>query len=236
MLTKNTRLYMADWMPMSRTRPARSAKRAASVSGRPNSLTSSAPATPKRSVIVAFMVASSWYASRVIAARRLPTRRAGKMKTGSMTSDSRVTCQERVSITTAVRTSWMTLLTTPDRVEVNARWAPCTSLLSRLTRAPVWVRVKNCSGMSCTWPYTWVRSDRMMPSPMRAEYHRWTSDSSASTTARAPMSSATRTTAVPAPGPPALILLMTSPARYGVATPMAAPRTTVTRKTLMSPR
>ncbi len=45
----------------------------------------------------------------------------------------------------------MTLLTTPERVEVNARWAPSTSLLSRLTRAPVWVRVKNCNGIRCTW-------------------------------------------------------------------------------------
>ena len=60
-------------------------------------------------------------------------------------------CQDRLNITAAVSTSWMTLLTTPDSVEVNARWAPVTSLLSRLTRAPVWVRVKNCSGMRWTW-------------------------------------------------------------------------------------
>ena len=45
----------------------------------------------------------------------------------------------------------MTLLTTPDSVEVNARCAPSTSLLSRLTSAPVCVRVKNCSGIRCTW-------------------------------------------------------------------------------------
>ena len=51
----------------------------------------------------------------------------------------------------------MTLPTVPDRVDVNACWAPITSLLSRLTSAPVWVRVKNCSGMRCTWSYTWVR-------------------------------------------------------------------------------
>src|SRR5256885_194569 len=46
------------------------------------------------------------------------------MNTGSSTSDSAVTCQESVNMTAAVRTSWMTLLTTPDRVEVNACWAP----------------------------------------------------------------------------------------------------------------
>ena len=58
MATKKMRENIADWTPMSRTRSARSANRRASVSGRPNSLTSSAPATPNRSVIVAFILAS----------------------------------------------------------------------------------------------------------------------------------------------------------------------------------
>jgi hypothetical protein len=109
-----------------------------------------APATPNRSVIVAFMVASSWYDSFVIAASRRPTRRAGSTKTGSSTRDSAVICQLRLSITPAVRTSWIALLTTPERVDVNARCAPMTSLLSRETSAPVCVRVKNCSGMRWT--------------------------------------------------------------------------------------
>ena len=56
-----------------------------------------------------------------------------------------------MNITPAVSTSRMTLQTTPDSVEVNACWAPITSLLSRLTSAPVWVRVKNASGIRCTW-------------------------------------------------------------------------------------
>ena len=43
------------------------------------------------------------------------------------------------------------LETVLDRVEVNARWAPITSLLSRETSAPVWVRVKNASDIRCTW-------------------------------------------------------------------------------------
>jgi hypothetical protein len=139
------------------------------------------------------------YDSRVISASRLPTRRAGITKIGSISSDSAVICQDSVSMTAAVRTSWMTLLTTPDSVEVNARCAPVTSLLSRLTRAPVWVRLKNCSGMRWTWSYTWVRRSRMMPSPMRAEYHRWASDSSASSTARPAIVSASRTTSPAAP-------------------------------------
>ena len=67
-----------------------------------------------------------------------------------MTSDSRVICQDSAIITPAVSTRPITLDTTPESVEVNARWAPMTSLLSRLTRAPVWVRVKNATGMRCT--------------------------------------------------------------------------------------
>jgi hypothetical protein len=57
--TKNVREYIADCTPMSRTRSARSRNRPASASGRPNSFTSNAPATPNRSVIVAFIFASS---------------------------------------------------------------------------------------------------------------------------------------------------------------------------------
>ena len=51
----------------------------------------------------------------------------------------------------------MTLDTTTDSVEVNACWAPMTSVLSRLTSAPVWVRVKNAIGIRCTWANTLVR-------------------------------------------------------------------------------
>jgi hypothetical protein len=45
----------------------------------------------------------------------------------------------------------MMLLTTPDSVDVKARWAPMTSLLSRDTRAPVCVLVKNCNGIRWMW-------------------------------------------------------------------------------------
>ena len=56
---KKVRPYMADRTPMSRTRAARPRKPSASASGRPNSLTSSAPATLNRSVIEAFIDALS---------------------------------------------------------------------------------------------------------------------------------------------------------------------------------
>ena len=74
-----------------------------------------------------------------------------------MTSESTVICQDSVNITPAVSTRLTTLDTSPDSVEVNACCAPSTSLFSRLTSAPVWVRVKNASGMRCTWSKTAVR-------------------------------------------------------------------------------
>ncbi len=110
-----------------------------------------------RSVIVAFMEAFRLYASRVISCSFAPMRRAGMTNTGSMTIESTVICQDRVNMTPAVSTRLTTFDTRPDRVEVKACWAPSTSLLSRLTSAPVCVRVKNASGMRCTWSKTAVR-------------------------------------------------------------------------------
>ena len=51
-----------------------------------------------------------------------------------------------IVVTTTIR-----LETTEPSVPVTARWAPITSLLSRLIRAPVWVRVKKAIGMRWTW-------------------------------------------------------------------------------------
>jgi hypothetical protein len=81
-------------------------------------------------------------------------RRAGSTKIGSSTSASRVTCHDSVSITATDSTSWITFVTSPARVEVNARCAPMTSLFSRDTSAPVLVRVKNATGIRCTCPNT----------------------------------------------------------------------------------
>jgi hypothetical protein len=47
-----------------------------------------------------------------------------------------------------------------------------TSLLSRLTSAPVWALVKKAIGCRRTWVNTWVRRSKMSPSPIREEYHR----------------------------------------------------------------
>ena len=56
---KNTRAYIAWVTPMSRTRPAFCVEGCRSSSGRPKSLTSSAPETLNRSVMVVFISALS---------------------------------------------------------------------------------------------------------------------------------------------------------------------------------
>jgi hypothetical protein len=68
-------------------------------------------------------------------------RRAGTTNTGTSSNDNAVICQEIPAITTSVRVSVTRLDTTPESVSENARWAPITSLPSRLTSAPVRVRV-----------------------------------------------------------------------------------------------
>ena len=68
-----------------------------------------------------------------------------------------VICHDSSSIVTSTSTSETTLETTDDRVDVNACWAPTTSLLRRETSEPVCVRVKNATGIRCTWSNTLVR-------------------------------------------------------------------------------
>ena len=68
-----------------------------------------------------------------------------------------MSCHDSGAIAATISTSETTLLTTLDSTEVNACCAPMTSLLSRVTRAPVWARVKKAIGWRSTWANTWVR-------------------------------------------------------------------------------
>ena len=139
-------------MPVSRTRAARPANVSISSPARPKSLTSWAPATLNRSVICAFISALVAMFSRLITCSLRPTRLAGTTNSGSTTSASRVSCHCRASIAMRVVTSTTTLLTTLPSVLVTAVCAPTTSLFSRLTSAPVWVRVKKATGIRWTLP------------------------------------------------------------------------------------
>ena len=142
---------------MSRTRAALVANSVDSSSSRPKIFTSRAPETLNRSVIVWLIAALTCIDSRVIAASRLPTQRAGSTNSGSSASEMRVICHDSSSIVTSTSTSETTLETTDDRVDVNACWAPTTSLLRRETSEPVCVLVKNATGIRCTWSKTLVR-------------------------------------------------------------------------------
>ena len=124
---------------------------------RPKSLSSIAPPTLKRSVIMLPRSALPSICSRVSPARRRLTPRETSSRSGNIARHSSVTCQLSTSIAMPTTTTEIVLATVLDSVEVKARWAPITSLLSRETSAPVWVRVKNASDWRCTWPKTWVR-------------------------------------------------------------------------------
>ena len=80
-----------------------------------------------------------------------------------------MTCQLSANIAIPTTTTEIALDTVLDRVEVKARCAPMTSLLSRETSAPVWVRVKKARDWRWTWPNTSVRRSKIRPSPMRDE-------------------------------------------------------------------
>ena len=93
--TKNTWPYI-DWMtPMSRTRTARPANISDSSRGRPNSLTSIAPATLNRSVMVEPIWALSCIDSRVSRCSLRPTSRAGRRNSGIMARAMTLTSQDR---------------------------------------------------------------------------------------------------------------------------------------------
>ena len=114
----------------------------------------------------------------------LPNQRAGKTNAGSRTRLSRVSCQDMLSIAASTNTMVSELLTTFCSVLVNACCAPSTSPLSRCTSAPVLARLKNASGMRCTWSNTAVRRSRIRPSPTCDDTQRSATDRPAPTIAR----------------------------------------------------
>ena len=154
---KNSRLRIAIRTPRSRTVAALPANIASSDSRWPNSLSSMAPPTLNRSVIALPMSALPFIRSRARVAIRALTHRDATSRIGKSRRGNRVTCQLSASMVIPTTITEMMFETVPDSVDVNALWAPITSLLSRLTSAPVWVRVKNASDWRCTWANTLVR-------------------------------------------------------------------------------
>ena len=135
----------------SRTTPARVANSRDSSAGRPYSFTSSAPATLNRSVIVEPSSALPCICSRTRPCMRRPTYLAGTRNSGTSTSAVSVSCHDSSAIAPTTMIRLKTFETEPDSVDVNACWAPITSLFRRDTSDPVSVRVKNAIGWRCTW-------------------------------------------------------------------------------------
>jgi hypothetical protein len=146
-----------------------------------------------------------------------------------------VICQDWKNITPMMSATAMPFETSPERVLVKARCAPITSLFSRETSAPVCERVKNATGIDWTWSNTTRRRSKMMPSPSFAPYQRIARFRRPSTAASPAMIAAMVTTPRWVPFAPVSSLTM-SPARTGVATPMAAMRVTSPMKNPMSRR
>ena len=132
-------------------------------------------------------------------------------------------CHDSRSITTSASSSEIAFDTTPDNVQVNARWAPITSLFRRLTSAPVRVRMKNATGIFCTCENTVRRRSRISPSPIRADSHR--SPIEITACPRATSAIATASVTIVADEPSFTISFTTWPASTGVATVSTAPTT-----------
>ena len=162
-----------------------------------------------------------------MADRRRPIRLAGSTKTGRMIRLITVICHESRNITISTSVTLITLETTDDRVSVNACWAPITSLLSRLMRAPVWVRVKKAMGICWMCSNTWDRMSKMRPSPTFADTHLMpmvrpvSTMASTAATSASPMISDLLCSGMP--------LSMIERKRSGLITPITASTTTSTR-------
>ena len=179
-----------------------------------------APGAENRSVICDVIAALWSAASRSSDPTRAPTRRAGMRNNGSSTTVISVIGHDRPAMTTKVSTRAMTLVTTPDSAEVNARWAPITSLFRRLTSAPVRVRVKKATGIRCTCSKTRRRSSRMRSSPRRDDCSRATNPTAASSRASTAITTARAITVLA--GPPSTMAFTAWPAMTGAATPNTA--------------
>ena len=117
---KNKRLSMAILIPISATLRARDLKYSRSRAGSPYRATSIAPETLKRSVIVLDISAFVLNESRVSSCNFRPTHLVGMRKTGKSNSENIVICHDKISIVTPTKIKLTTLLTTPERVAVNA--------------------------------------------------------------------------------------------------------------------
>jgi hypothetical protein len=95
------------------------------------------------------MSASAVWVSALTCRRRWPTARVSQANSGSVTSDSTVSCQDSTSIATSVDSRITTLDRMVLAVSVITVCRPPTSLARRDWISPVRVAVKNRSDSDC---------------------------------------------------------------------------------------
>ena len=144
--------------------------RAASRSCRPKTLASSTPETESDSWVMALISARAPWVSPVMARRSRPTRPVSQTKSGSMTSDSRVSCQLSTAIAISVEIRMTELLSSVLAVSVMTLCRPPTSFWSRLWISPVRVPVKKRNDSDCRWLNSVARRSRITCWPTRLEW------------------------------------------------------------------
>ena len=112
------------------------------------------PKTLKRSVMVLFIWAFRPYDSRVISGSRRPTRWPGARRRAGWRAPSKVIGHDRVNITIRTRPTLIRLETTDRDGVGEGRLGPDDVGVQPAHRDPVWVRVKNASGICRTWAKT----------------------------------------------------------------------------------
>lgn len=96
-----------------------------------------------------------------------PTRPVSQTNSGSMTSDSSVSCQLSTNIAISVEIRMTLLLSRVLAVSVMTVCRPPTSFWSRLWISPVRVPVKNRSDRLCRWLNSFPRRSRMICWPTK---------------------------------------------------------------------
>lgn len=147
MMDIRQRPAMEERTSRSTRRSDSSAKDLVSESERPMVRPSRMPLTERDSVTVAAMAAICFWRRVVIRLRSRPTRRLIQTKTGSRSSETRVSRQSRASMATTVATTEVRLETREVAVEVTVACMPPMSLAMRDWTSPVRVRVKKASGI-----------------------------------------------------------------------------------------
>ncbi len=106
-----------------------------------------------------------WRVSFRTSYMRRPTGESGRIISGMIASATSVSRQSMTNIVTTVVTMVKTLVTIETSVPVTTLSMLSTSFETRFMISPVFVPVKNESGIRCRCATRLVRMSRMIPSP-----------------------------------------------------------------------